>query len=62
MHDFKPPRKRPCKQAENPNDLCPHFNPNRGKCALMYDSTSVLLNDNTSALMYSSTARLRLPA
>ena len=34
LHDHK--RKRPCKQAENPTDICPHFQPNRSKCGKKY--------------------------
>ena len=31
LHDEK--RNRKCKQALNPDDLCPGFNPNRSRCA-----------------------------
>ena len=31
LHDQE--RKRPCKQATNPRDLCPQFQPNRSRCA-----------------------------
>ena len=31
LHDLK--RNRPCKQATNPRDVCPHFKPNRSRCA-----------------------------
>ena len=31
LHDEK--RKRPCKQSVNALDVCPHFQPNRSRCA-----------------------------
>ena len=33
LHDLH--RRRRCKEADNPNDKCEHFNPNRSRCAAM---------------------------